>query len=507
MKTLRKKRSSERGIALLIAIFALLLISGVGLALVMMSGTETAIAANYRTTTQAFYASYAGLEEARSRMWQNFPAGAGGSIAGAFYAPQPIGGPVAVGRVMYILNPAPGEIVNPTNLVATNTYADFQYQTEWGTPVTSAPNVTGTNSNAVVGGMPGPAYKWVRITTKTERSSRIDVNGDGVLDPLTPIYTDGTNQFLGAGLPGANLQQVFRITSFAWTPGNGRRVTQYDAYRVVFNLAVPSALTFDGNGSALFPANSAVYHVDGNDSNPAPANQPPGGCPAPGAAVPAVGTVSPGDDVAISNAIPNNRIGNYTGSGGTTPDVQDVSAGIPANLKTVGDLNKLVQSLAQNATTNLTVPVGQTTITNSQFTDADPAQNGLQIGSPSSPEVVVATGPTVLSGAVTGYGILVVTDDFVIKGNFVWEGIILVIGKGYVQVAGGGSGTIDGAMLLARTVDAAGNPLPAASIPGGSTLDWQGGGGNGVHYSSCNINNANNANATYRVISFREARE
>lgn len=504
MKNMKRNRRSERGIALLIAIFALLLISGMAMAMVMMSSTETSIAANYKSTSQAFYAAYAGLEEGRTRMWQNFP----GSIAAAWYAPQPIGGPVPVGTVMYILNPAVGEVVNPLNNVATNPYADTQYFQEWGTQPGSAPFLKASQAAIpLVGGMSGTAYKWVRLTTKTERSTGIDVNGDNVLDNVTPIYTDGTNQVLGNPAPGTNtFQQVFRVTSLAVTPGGGRRVVQYDTYRVVFNLAVPSALTFDGQGSALFPANSAVYHVDGNDNNPSLANQPPGGCPPPGPAVPGVGVITPGDDVAISNAIPKNRQANYTGSGGTTPDVQNVAASMPNNLKTVGDLNKLVQSLSNGATTNLSPLPGQTTITNSQFTDASPA-SGLQIGSPSSPEIVVANGPTVLSGAVTGYGILVVTDDFVIKGNFTWEGIILVIGSGYVQVAGGGSGTIDGAMLLARTRDAAGNPLPSASVPGGSTLDWQGGGGNGVHYSSCNLNNANNANAIYRVVSFREARE
>lgn len=505
MNTMRSRKVRQRGAALLIAVFAMMLISGLAVSLIVMSGTETSIAANYKVTTQAFYASYAGLEEGRARLWQNFPLAAGGSVAAQWYAPLPIGSPVPVGTVMYILNPGPGEVVDPRNLVPSNPYADNQYTTEWGTPVTGAVVKPPINSNAALLGVPGPLYKWVRITTKTERSSRLDVNGDGILDPATPIYTDGANQFLGN--VGGSLQQVFRITSLSVTPGGGRRVTQYDAYRRVFNLQVPSALTFDGQGSALFPANSAVYEVDGNDTNPVPANQPPGGCPAPGPPVPGVGVISAADDTAITNAIPNNRINNYTGSGGSTPDVQDISGALPPNLKTVGDLERLVQSLDQSATMSLSVPAGQTTITNAEFTDSDPSTSGLQIGSPAAPEVVVANGPTTLSGAVTGYGILVVTDDFVIKGNFVWQGIILVIGSGYLQVAGGGSGTIDGAMLLARTRDVAGNPLPPGSVPGGSTLDWQGGGGNGIHYSSCNINNANNANATYRVLSFREARE
>ena len=63
---------SERGVALLIAIFALLLISVVGIALIVSTGTDSALARNYRTSTGAYYAALAGLEEGRGRLlWKN----------------------------------------------------------------------------------------------------------------------------------------------------------------------------------------------------------------------------------------------------------------------------------------------------------------------------------------------------------------------------------------------------------------------------------------------------
>ena len=45
----------ERGAALLIAIFALLLISAVAIAMIMMAGTESAISGNYKSALKAFY--------------------------------------------------------------------------------------------------------------------------------------------------------------------------------------------------------------------------------------------------------------------------------------------------------------------------------------------------------------------------------------------------------------------------------------------------------------------
>jgi hypothetical protein len=72
-----------------------------------------------------------------------------------------------------------------------------------------------------------------------------------------------------------------------------------------------------------------------------------------------------------------------------------------------------------------------------------------------------------------------------------------------MTVSGGGSNSFEGAVVLARTRDAAGNLLPSM---GPTLLDWAGGGGNGVHFDSCEINNSNN-NYSYRLLSFREVIE
>ena len=61
-------RNRERGIALLISIFILLLISVVGIALIVSSGTESALAGNYRASTSVYNAALAGLEEVRGRL-------------------------------------------------------------------------------------------------------------------------------------------------------------------------------------------------------------------------------------------------------------------------------------------------------------------------------------------------------------------------------------------------------------------------------------------------------
>ncbi len=63
----RRKRP-ESGVALLVAIFVLMLISVIAVSLIIGSGGESALEGNYRSTASAYLAGTAGLEEARGRL-------------------------------------------------------------------------------------------------------------------------------------------------------------------------------------------------------------------------------------------------------------------------------------------------------------------------------------------------------------------------------------------------------------------------------------------------------
>src|SRR5437660_12197607 len=99
---------SEEGIALIISIFVLMLISVVAIALVVSSGTESALAGNYRSSTSVYYAALAGLEEARARLRSNNPNYLRTTNPGFLPAP---GAPLAVCTPIYVLNPTAGEVV------------------------------------------------------------------------------------------------------------------------------------------------------------------------------------------------------------------------------------------------------------------------------------------------------------------------------------------------------------------------------------------------------------
>ncbi len=475
---------SEQGVALLIAIFALLLISGVAVSLIVMSGTESAIAGNSKANTQAFYAAYAGLEEARGRMWPGNPNTL--DVLAGINEGKTV---MALTSVVYILNPSTGEVVNPINTASDNPYRDIEYLKEFNKTSYAGVVVTPTKSTwqqILPGLLPGPLYKWVRINPKTEFSSGIDTNGDGNYNKDTPLFYDGTNQNLT--LTG---RQVLEVTSLAVMPNGSRRILQYDIAPTNLNLKFPSALTFDGYGDSFYPANSNVYWVNGNDNS--------GVTSCGGTSVeppkPAIGVDDKADVNAVRNDIPQNRQDHYlggdlNGNPASTPDVLNVSSQMSASLLTVDGLENMLSIIKDNATQVIQGPV----------------TNLPNYGSASAPEITYVNGDLNLasiSTKTTGYGILVVTGTFTASGNVGWRGVVLVVGQGAMVVSGGGNNEYDGAVLLAQTRDSNGNKLPSL---GKTYLNWAGGGGNGVYYSSGCISSSQKA-ATYRILSFREIAE
>ncbi len=471
---------SERGVALLIAIFALMLISVVALSLLLLSGTESAIAGNYRTSTQSFYAAYAGLEEARGRLWAKHPNTVDALIPNT----------LNVGQVLYITNPAPGEIVAPTN--AANAYYDSEYFTEWGVQASAlGANAQTTVSVSNVGGVPGPLFKWVRITPKTEASANQDVDGSGgALNNATPLFYDGVSQFLQNAPPPAEVDlpedQVYRVTSFSVLPNGAQRRLQVDVARITVTFTFPSALTLNGGKPTFAPSNSQPYQVDGNDSSPGGAN-----CPPVQAGKPAIGVIQNNDVNPIDKSIPKQRQSNYTGGGLPTPSVSNVGANIPLNEASPSQLETIVSQIESIA----------------DYVVQGPTATLPSYGTASSPVVVVVDSPNsgstanlTISGAITGYGILVVRGTYSPSGTVGWNGMVLVIGQGDVVGLGGGSNSYNGAIFVAKTRDATGNLLNNLGSP---IFDWSGGGGNGIFYNSCSINNATQGQ-TYRILSFHE---
>jgi hypothetical protein len=501
VKVDRKSRHSrnEQGIALLIAIFVLLLISVVAIALLVSSGTETALGANYRSSSTVYYAALAGLEEARGRLLPKNPNYFGASIISP-------GTTLPVGQALYVINPLSTETVAPGD--SSNTYYDKEYYSEF----TSAPSPQPFNSVWVGNpqGLPGPPYKWVRINAVTEKSLYMDVNQDTYFDPATPLFYDGTHLNLTS-----TGTQALEITALAALPNGSRKILQYlvaasplnlnyPAAPSPPNLSFPAAVILDGTAPKFTAPTSASFFVKGTDQGSV------GNCNPSAAPVKAIGYTDSGTSLSnfeqpstpqgISVASPDLR-GNYTGASppSANPNIAQVTLSPP--LSTVGGLDNLVNYIEQNADV----------VINRDATQADmPAAM-----SATNPMTIVVKGDlTFTAWHGTGYGLLLVTGNaanptnpaFTYDPDAFWNGIILVIGKGWIKSYQASYTTtqIQGAVFVAKTVDASNNPLPLSSAPASSYFNFTStSASNGIYYSSCWINAALSP-IKYQVLSFRE---
>jgi hypothetical protein len=205
----RSTRNRQAGVALLIAIFVLLLVSVAAMSMVMASGSEGALAGNYRSSTSSYYAAIGGLEEVRARLSPADPNAFGAAIAL----------PMAVDTVYYVTNGVNGETVDPKT--SSTKYEDKDYGKKHGTPKVK-PYI---NSIWTGSATPGPLYKWVRINPITEASLGIDVDqSGGPLDNATTLYYDVVSGQLNRTGTGS---QAFEITSLATMPDGSQRLLAY----------------------------------------------------------------------------------------------------------------------------------------------------------------------------------------------------------------------------------------------------------------------------------------
>src|ERR1700722_14930419 len=201
MTMINKKdiRRSERGIALFIAIFTLLLITAIAAGMIMLTNTDSNISANFRDEQTAFFAAKAGLEEVRDRMRVNAVNSTPASISlnnptspgvqvlpGAATPNSAPPYPGQVGGVVYITNPLNGESDTPW-ITNGSAYPDDEICVEAthlgsgngcvGNPPRpqggSSPSnwYTSVSSNSTYASNPVQPWKWVRINIKTNQTS------------------------------------------------------------------------------------------------------------------------------------------------------------------------------------------------------------------------------------------------------------------------------------------------------------------------------------------------
>jgi Tfp pilus assembly protein PilX len=502
------EKSSEAGAALLIAIFALLLISVIAIAMLVSSGTDSALAGNYRTSTEAYYAAVAGVEEARGRLlWKN-PDYV--NLASPAYFPDQVNPTMALNKVLYIINPTGGETVAPWDTTNPLTYPDSEFQTEF-TIDASAANWSVINSVSSLPGLPGtgPLFKWVRVTAATVHSLGTDVAGDGnTTDGTNLLYYDPTH--VGAGgvvkpglvktptnALGQPLEQVLEITALGVVAPNTKKLLQYVVVASALSMGFPGGLTLAGNGVSYSGPDSTSFYMDGID--------PVTGRTCVSAALPpvyAIGYTNAGDSATVISGIDPAYRDYYWGTGyvpssppaPATPSVGLVT--LPPNFQKPSSVESLLLTLRRDADLYLSPTAPATSVPGSALPSS--------LMSSTNPMTVFVDGDLDLTAwHNTGYGLLVVTGNLNYDPDAFWEGVVLVIGKGTFTASHAGIGKIEGAMLVAKSRDSAGLPLPDPNLGPSSVTFAPTTGGTGIYYNSCWINAALRP-TTMKVLSFRE---
>ncbi len=516
-----RKRRSETGIALLIAIFILLLIGVVAIALIVSSGTETALAGNYRSSTGVYYAAVAGLEEARARLRSNDPNSFKNTAPSNFLPPS--GNWFGVCTPSYVINPVGGENIVPWD--PANAYYDSEFNNEFaGVPNCTLPSPSPStlsvwNSSPLNGlPFPGPYYKWVRINGVSEQSLNLDTYPYNGMD-TNLIYYDGVQQRLNDQGTGS---QVLEITAFAVLPNGSQKPSQKLLQYLVGRspLALPpflGALTLSGSpgNSPTFqaPANNAVYAAKGDDYD---CSGNPTGLPPSKAAIGLFGDYSGysynSDLARIVSGIPNNIGGNppnpqlnYTGLGpapptSNPPDVEYLTA-FPPNLQSPNQLDAVVQAITGNADVTIGPPPPPPPYSLPTFTQSALTPLGM---SPSNPLTVVINGNLDVTGWTgTGYGLLLVTGTFTYDPATTWNGMVLVIGQGVINNTEHGQyQQMNGAVFVAKTRNPDGT-LVSGRIGGASVSFDAIMQSKGIRYSSCWIQKSQPTSG-YKILSFHE---
>ena len=320
--------------------------------------------------------------------------------------------------------------------------------------------------NITGGGGTGATATAAATTTNGVVGFNLTSGGAGYTSAPTVTLSGGgcttscatANATIGAGTVNTSMGRVYLLTSLAATKTGARAMAQMEVgVRPPFSLNLGGALTLAGPGASFGSPNSNNFQIQGND-----------GC-GKAATKPAIGVY---DNQSQTNVINNlGKPSNYTGAGGT-PSVENVYSMLGGSSLTPANLNQDILDLQSQP--SATVISGPAT----------------SLPSTTNSSLTVVDGNLTLSGDPNGNGILVVTGTLTLSGNFTWNGIVLIVGAGSVQNNGGGNGSMTGAMYVANiysSTTSSYNPATAtlSSTMGAPTFNWNGGGGNGIQYNSC----------------------
>ncbi len=446
----------QSGAALLLALLVLSLLSLIGLFMSINATTGVQISDNYESHVQATYAALAGLNHAKVLLCglglNDLLRGPDGIYsANAAYRAEarsyryrlPL--PLSTALILDISDPLPGVSGIPDDgMFSTGVYNNI--------PGTMLIPVAGISMAAPdppgMGVIPTSRY-FVKVSDNNGEVS--EMAGDANDDP----FTDGDRVILVRSMG------IARTTSRAGaSAGRRNSVVVFEArLKRLSTWTLGAALIVVGN--QLQPDLGGSFEIDGGDS-------------------PGIATIDPvpEDEVFPDQILRAAASGSGEISGGRepTPSISDISAQIRRNrdhrlLLDPDYLLDFVRNQSPRIADSYFDGNQDWTAGNAPYFGAyNPA---LPLNAPDQdPKITVVNGDLQVAGNVSGGGLLIVTGRFSCQGSFVYDGLILAIGAGDLNIAGANC-EIRGGLYAANMTETAGETSfgsPRIAIGGKSRI-------------------------------------
>jgi Tfp pilus assembly protein PilX len=292
MRNTNRRRDS--GIALLLSVLALLLLSAVAAGMIYMASTENSIAANFKSEETEYFAARAGIEEVRDRMIPSN--GVAPYNINAVLPPTNQLPSTTNQGVVYILQNNPQNPVTMSSITSsTNPLYDDELCHDFaigsmsqstspnvrcglsGQPslpsgsgwynstLTAAQGLYSQAPNWNSGGVSNPLdWKWTRISVKATNSTPYCVDPSYCTSATAkPVCYNGTSQvaMTGASCSAMGYNPVYLLTSLAVNATGTRRVVQAEIAQDPQTSNQPAGLYATGTG-----CNPAPLDIKGNVS-------------------------------------------------------------------------------------------------------------------------------------------------------------------------------------------------------------------------------------------------
>ena len=420
----RSRRADERGAALVISLLICTVLLVAGGALIQVTSMSAANAIDSTAEAQAYYGAEAGLQAALNALRGN-----------ATHSATAM--PIGVTRISFrnavslaTSNDRPlGIGGDPSTAARLSRWLPYTNRQAAGTRVT-----VGTN----------PTIEYSVIVSLPIGPDGIEGNADDDVMPINPAVQPSRLlvRAIGYGPKGARKQMSMIVARNPFDP-------TIPAMMTIVNNPTGPGMTFESGNST----NHAYSGVDNATGIPT--------------GLPAFGTTNPTDLLTATTEAASNTT--------STPTAAAVAnSGLPSYLRSPAAARAFLDSMPAAAIAGAAQSPATATY--------------LANGGSGNPTGFTFCHGDYVMGSGTGSGLMIVTGELTTNGSTDFNGVLIVLGAGYVNRNGGGGGNFYGANFIARVDWPA--QSPALTDFGTPFFQFNGGGTATMQYDSSAVANA-----------------